>query len=197
MLVTSLERVDNAQDLGGVTASAGRVREDGADGLLGVDDEDRADGESNALGVNVGGILVVNHIVGKSNLALLVANDRELQLGAGDLIDVLDPALMAVDGVGRETNELCATLGELWLEFCESTELGGTDGCVILRMGEKDDPVVTNEFVEVDGALCSFGLEVRGNATQAESLVRHCVFCSASLDMLKQCKHEGWRGIAG
>ena len=60
MLVTSLERVDNAQDLGGVTASAGRVREDGADGLLGVDDEDRADGESNALGVNVGGILVVD-----------------------------------------------------------------------------------------------------------------------------------------
>ena len=60
VLVAGLERVDNAQNLGGVTASAGRVREDGADGLLGVDDEDRADGESNALGVNVGGILVVN-----------------------------------------------------------------------------------------------------------------------------------------
>ena len=60
MIVTSLERVDNAQNLGGVTASAGRIGEDGADGLLGVDDEDGADGESNALGVNVGGILVVN-----------------------------------------------------------------------------------------------------------------------------------------
>ena len=72
VLVASLERVDNAQNLGGVTASAGRVREDGADGLLGVDDEDGADGESNALGVNVGGILVVNPsiIVSLSSLDL-------------------------------------------------------------------------------------------------------------------------------
>lgn len=60
MLVASLERVDNAQDLGGVAASAGRVGEDSADGLLGVDDKDRADGESNTLGVDVGSILVVD-----------------------------------------------------------------------------------------------------------------------------------------
>lgn len=60
VLVTSLEGVDDAEDLGGVAASGGRVREDGADGLLGVDDEDRADGESNALGVDVGGVLVVD-----------------------------------------------------------------------------------------------------------------------------------------
>lgn len=60
MLVASLERVDNAQNLGGVTASAGGVREDGADGLLGVDDKDGADSESNALGVDVGGVLVVD-----------------------------------------------------------------------------------------------------------------------------------------
>lgn len=60
MLVTSLKRVDNAQDLGGVATSASRVGEDSADGLLGVDDEDRADGESNALGVDVGSVLVVD-----------------------------------------------------------------------------------------------------------------------------------------
>lgn len=60
MLVTSLERVDNAEDLSGVAASAGGVREDGADGLLGVDDEDGTDGESDALLVDVGGVLVVD-----------------------------------------------------------------------------------------------------------------------------------------
>lgn len=60
VLVTSLERVDDAEDLGGVATSGGRVGEDGADGLLGVNDEDGADGEGNALGVDVGGILVVN-----------------------------------------------------------------------------------------------------------------------------------------
>ena len=96
---------------------------------------------------------VVLHVVGKRNLALLVANDGELQLGAGDLIDVLDPALMAVDGVGRETKELCAALDGLRLELGEGTELGGADGGVVLGVREEDDPVVTDELVEVDGAL--------------------------------------------
>lgn len=60
VLVTSLERVDDAENLGGVAAGRGRVGEDGADLLLGVDEEDAADGEGNALGVDVGGVLVVD-----------------------------------------------------------------------------------------------------------------------------------------
>lgn len=59
VLVSGLERVDNAEHLGGVAASRGRVGEDSADGLLGVDDEDRADSECDALSVDVGDILVV------------------------------------------------------------------------------------------------------------------------------------------
>lgn len=191
VLVTSLERVDNAQNLGGVTASAGRVREDGADGLLGVDDEDRADGESNALGVNVGGILVVDpsvvvslssldlsttsrsphlHVVGKSDLPLLVANNGEAQLGAGDLIDVLDPAAVALDSVCAQTDELDAPLGELGLELSESTELGGADGGVVLGVGEEDDPAVANELVEVNGTTGGLSLEVGRDAAEAEGL---------------------------
>ena len=60
VLVAGDEGVDNAQDLGRVTASGGGVAQDGADGLLGVDDEDGADGEGNALLVDVGGVLVVD-----------------------------------------------------------------------------------------------------------------------------------------
>lgn len=59
VLVAGLERVDDAEHLGGVAAGRGGVGEDGADGLLGVDDEDGADGEGDALGVDVGGVLVV------------------------------------------------------------------------------------------------------------------------------------------
>lgn len=44
VLVTGLEGVDDAQNLGGVAASGGRVGEDGADGLLGVNEEDGSDG---------------------------------------------------------------------------------------------------------------------------------------------------------
>jgi len=33
-----------------------------------------------------------SHVVGQGNLPVLVANDRELKGGVGNLIDVLDPA---------------------------------------------------------------------------------------------------------
>jgi hypothetical protein len=62
VLVAGLQAVDDAQDLGGVAAGRGRVGEDGADGLLGVDDEDAADGEGDALAVDVGGVLVVDPV---------------------------------------------------------------------------------------------------------------------------------------
>jgi hypothetical protein len=60
VLVAGLERVDNPQNLGGVAAGGGGVGEDGADRLLGVDDEDGADGEGDALFVDVGGVLLVD-----------------------------------------------------------------------------------------------------------------------------------------
>lgn len=59
MLVTSLKRVDHTQNLSGIAASRGWVRHNETDSLLGVDDEDRADGECNTLRVDVGGVLVV------------------------------------------------------------------------------------------------------------------------------------------
>lgn len=60
VLVTSLERVDDAENLGGVAPSRGGVGKDQTDGLLGVDDEHAADSEGNALGVDIGGVLVVD-----------------------------------------------------------------------------------------------------------------------------------------
>lgn len=59
VLVARLKRVNDTEDLGGVTTSRGGVGQDEANGLLGVNDEDGSDGESNALGVDVGGVLVV------------------------------------------------------------------------------------------------------------------------------------------
>jgi len=60
VLVARLQGVDDAEDFGGVAAGAGGVGEDGADSLLGVDDEDGSDGEGNTLGVDVGRVLVVD-----------------------------------------------------------------------------------------------------------------------------------------
>jgi hypothetical protein len=62
VLVAGLEGVDDAQDLVGVAAGGGRVGQDGADLLVGVDEEDGADGEGDALFVDVGGVLAVDPV---------------------------------------------------------------------------------------------------------------------------------------
>ena len=73
VLVTRLQRVHHAEHFGSVATCGGGVRENETDGLLGVDDEDGADGEGNALGVDVGGILVIDP--GKWRLDCEVTND--------------------------------------------------------------------------------------------------------------------------
>lgn len=110
-----------------------------------------------------------SHIIGVCDLSLLVTDDWEAQLAAGNLIDILDPSSVRLDGVGRKTDQLNPTLGELRLELCECTELGGADGSVIFRVGEQNNPLVANELVEVDGTLSGLGLEVGGNGTQTEA----------------------------
>lgn len=132
------------------------------------------------MGWTCRGVLVVQHVIGVGDLALLVADDGEVQLAAADLVNVLDPALMAVDGIGRETNELDIALGELGLELCESAELGGADRGVVLGVREEDDPAVADELVEVNGALCGLRLEVGRDGAEAQRLltlfVGHCVW---------------------
>ena len=109
------------------------------------------------------------HVIEICNLALLVADDREAQLAAGDLVNILDPSSVRLDGVGRKTDQLDATLGELGLELCKGTKLGGADGSVVFWVGEQDNPVVANELVEVNGALSGLSLEIGCDGSQAEA----------------------------
>ena len=60
VLVAGLEGVDDAKHLGGVAARGCRVGQDGADGLLGVNEEDGSDGEGEGVAVDIGGVLVVD-----------------------------------------------------------------------------------------------------------------------------------------
>jgi hypothetical protein len=151
-------------------------------------------------------IRVLLHVVRIGDLPLLVPNDWEAQLAARDLVNVLDPSGMAVNGVGRQANELDATLGELRLELREGAEFGGADGRVVLRVGEEYDPFVADELVEVDGAIGGLSLEVGGSAAEAEgrcALFSHRVwFCFSVCPatgmvsyLHKRREHEGWRGV--
>ncbi len=57
-----------------VATDNSRVRNSQTNGLLGVDNEDGTDSEWKTLLVNVGGVLVVKHVIQVGNLALLVCD---------------------------------------------------------------------------------------------------------------------------
>lgn len=88
---------------------------------------------------------------------------------AGHLVDVLDPALVAAQRVGREAQKLDATLGELGLQPGELAELGGADRGVVLRVREEYKPLVADELMEINRTLGRISLKVRGDGAQAEA----------------------------
>lgn len=78
-----------------------------------------------------------------------------------NLIDIFDPSSVRLNGIGGKPDQLDATLGEFGLELCEGTELGRAHGSVIFWVREENDPVVTDELVEIDGPFGGLSLEVR------------------------------------
>jgi hypothetical protein len=77
-----------------------------------------------------------SHVIEICHLSLFITNDGESQLAARNFINILDPSPVGLDGVGRKTNQLHTTLGELGLKLCEGAELSGADGCVVFWVGE-------------------------------------------------------------
>lgn len=102
-------------------------------------------------------------------MTFLITDDGESELGARNLIDVLDPSSVRLNGVGRQTDQLNATLGELRLKLCKSAELGGANRSVILGVGEENDPVVADELMEIDGPGGGISLEVWSDGSEAET----------------------------
>ena len=111
---------------------------------------------------------MIQHVIEEGNLALLVTNDWEFQIAPGDLVDILDPSSVAFDRVGGQPDQLDATLGEFGFQFCESAKLGGAHRGIVFWVREEDDPVVTNKLVEVNWTLGGLGLEIGGNAAEAQ-----------------------------
>lgn len=81
LLVSSLQGIDHAQDLCGVTAGRSGVHHSQTDLLAGINNEDGADGERDTLLVNVVQVLLINHVVEESHLTIGISDDWELYVG--------------------------------------------------------------------------------------------------------------------
>lgn len=137
VFVGDLKSINDAEDFGGITFSGGGVGHNQTDLLGWIDYEDRADGQNHALGVDVGSVLIVNHVVQVGDLAVRIGNNGELEAGASDLINVLDPAVVGLDIVGAKTDELKPASSELGLELSKSAELSGAEGSKVIGVGER------------------------------------------------------------
>jgi len=76
---------------------------------------------------------------------------------------------VALNGVGRQADQLDASSGEFWLELCESTEFSRADWSVVLGVREENYPFVADELVEVNGTCGGLCLKVGGNAAETEA----------------------------
>lgn len=127
VLITQLKRVNDTQDFIKVTTSRGRVRQDQTDGLLGVNDEHGANSEWNTLVVNVGGILMIQHVIKSSDLAISISNDGEVELNVANIVDISNPLFVITELVGRKTNDIDITSIPFILESSNETKFGGAD----------------------------------------------------------------------
>lgn len=110
-----------------------------------------------------------SHVIGKGDLAILIADDGKGQGTSRDLRNVVDPAIMRLDGVGRESNQLDMALSEFGFVLGQRSQLGGADRGVILGVGEENHPIVARPLVKVDRADSGFRLKVGGNGPQTET----------------------------
>lgn len=183
LLVARLQRVDHAQHLGGVPARRRRVEHDEADRLLGVDDKDRADGEGDALFVDVGQVLRVDHVVEERDFAVRVRDDRELETRLRDVVDVADPRVVARQVVGAQPDHLDPALLEFVLQTRERPQFRRAHGREIRRVAEQDRPRVVDVLVEIHVPLRRFRLEVRRRHPQAEARL----FCRCGSSIPAKC----------
>ena len=77
VFVTRLQRIHHAQHFGRIASSRSGVRKNEANGLFRVDDEDTSDGESDPFLIDIGDILMVQHVIRICHLPLFITNNRK------------------------------------------------------------------------------------------------------------------------
>lgn len=100
VLVPSLQRIHHTQHFSRIPPRRSRIGKNKTNGLLRINDENAPDGKGNPLGVDVGRILMIQHVICIRNFALLVADDGERQFAPGNLVNILNPAAMRLDRIG-------------------------------------------------------------------------------------------------
>ena len=154
VLCCELERVDDTEDLIKVASSGGRVEDGELQPVVRTHNEDGTGGDGEALLVLVIGI---EHAELNSQLPLAISDDgvRELTLNTLRGHDVSNPALVGVNSVAGDRDDLGVPAGEIALlgKAGNSPELGRAHGSVVSGVGEQDGPSFKEQEKESLGMI--------------------------------------------
>jgi len=93
----------------------------------------------------------------------MVSDNGKLQIRLRDLVDVLDPFVVAFQIIRAQPDHLDASFFELATQLCKGAQLGRAHGRKVCWVAEQDRPGIVDELVEVDVAVGGFCLEVWGH----------------------------------
>ncbi len=138
--------------------------------LFEIDDEDVADGGIGCGRASRGCVAGVGrqHVVELGHLEVRIADHRVVGCGALRLLDVGGPALVIVDRVDADPEDLDAALVELRLHPRHRSKLSRADRREVLGMGEQNRPAAPDPVVKLDMAFCGIGLEVRCRVAKSQ-----------------------------
>lgn len=156
-----LQGIDDAKDFEEIPSGAGGVSEGELDFFVRPDDEDGADG---GFIVRVG----VDHVIEGGHLLLGIGDDGEVHHAGLGFIDVFDPAVVGIERVHADSDDLDVALLEFLFDFGDHAEFGGADGGIVGRVREKDSPARSEPLVEVDGSVRGFRGEIGGEIAESE-----------------------------
>ncbi len=104
---------------------------------------------------------LIDHAVEKRYGIGLVAENGILNLGIVDLVNVVNPGLVALYRVDRERRNNSIALGPLILELCNGAKLGGADRSEVTRVAEDKRPLALDVLVPLDIAKGGGSSEIR------------------------------------
>ena len=156
VVLGELQRIDHPQHLVEVAARRRGIGDDQAHDLLA--DRSRTASGPSAWRLAFG----MNHVVERRDLAVGVGDDRKVDARVLRVVDVLDPALVRLDRIDRQRDDLDVALGEFVLQLGRSAQLGRAHRREVRGMREQDAPTVAEPLVETDGAFAGFLRRNRG-----------------------------------
>lgn len=159
VLVGELEGLDETEGLGDVAADGQVVDGDLAQGALGVDDEEAAQGDA---------LLLDQDAVVAGDLEVLVGDQGQLQVltETALLAGALAPCQVGEVAVGGDTEDGGVELLELGQGVVEGEDLSGADEGEVHGVEQKDDPMS-----EVSECPCEMRGWLAGRANSRSCLV--------------------------